>query len=206
MGKSLFPSIDFKHELAPPQLTASLTAALVAGVIAVSNTIIYGTLVFSNELSPYVASGVGIALFSGLVLSLVVGWMGSLTGLVAYPQAAIAPVQTLFAAGIVQVMLTNGASMDQVFVTVIVGMAFSSFFVGLVYLIFGQLKLGKLIRFIPYPVVGGFLAGLGWLLIVGGMKVVSVSLTSWEGLFQFLRLTDFWRWFPAILLGLAFSP
>ena len=35
----------------------------------------------------------------------------------------------------------------------------------------GTFRLGNLARFIPYPVVGGFLAGTGWLLIKGGLRV-----------------------------------
>ena len=33
--------------------------------------------------------------------------------------------------------------------------------------------MGKLIRFVPYPVVGGFLAGTGWLLFKGGIDASS---------------------------------
>ena len=204
MVKSSAVKVDLTREFQPKVLIPTLTAAMVTGVIAVSNTIIYGSLVFSNELSPYVSSGVGIALFSGMVLSLIVALLGSVPNLVAYPQAAIAPIQTLLAVGIVQSMTASGAAMDQVFGTVIVGLAFSSFFVGIVFLIFGRFKLGKLIRFLPYPVIGGFLAGLGWLLVVGGMKVMSISLTSWDGFLQLFDSGNFLRWFPGVALGLAY--
>ena len=201
MRKPDFLSLNLKEEFQLNNIVPTLTAALVAGAIAISNTIIYGTLVFSDELSPYVSSGVGVALFSGLVLSLVVGLIGSVPNLVAYPQAAIAPIQALFVAGIVQTMIANGAGMDQIFVTVIVGMAFSSFFVGIVFLTFGRFKLGKLIRFMPYPVIGGFLAGLGWLLVVGGMKVMSISLTTLAGFSQLFDTTLLLRWLPGFIFG-----
>ena len=94
MVKSSAVKVDLTREFHPKVLIPTLTAAMVTGVIAVSNTIIYGSLVFSNELSPYVSSGVGIALFSGMVLSLIVALLGSVPNLVAYPQAAIAPIQT----------------------------------------------------------------------------------------------------------------
>ena len=35
---------------------------------------------------------------------------------------------------------------------------------GILFLVIGRFRLGGLIRFVPYPVVGGFLAGTGWLL------------------------------------------
>ena len=76
------PSFNIKAELQPRAVITTLTAALVTGVIAVSNTISYGALIFTNELSPYLSNGVGVALFSGLVLSMIVALMGSGLGLV----------------------------------------------------------------------------------------------------------------------------
>ncbi len=44
---------------------------------------------------------------------------------------------------------------------------------GITFLAIGTFKRGNLIRFVPYPVVGGFLAGTGWLLLKGGVYVAS---------------------------------
>ena len=44
---------------------------------------------------------------------------------------------------------------------------------GAVFFALGKFKLGNLVRFVPYPVVGGFLAGTGWLLLKGGIYVAS---------------------------------
>ncbi len=44
---------------------------------------------------------------------------------------------------------------------------------GVVFLWLGSRRRGDLIRFVPYPVVGGFLAGTGWLLFKGGIYVAS---------------------------------
>ena len=49
---------------------------------------------------------------------------------------------------------------------------------GVVFLVLGMCKRGNLIRFVPYPVVGGFLAGAGWLLLKGGLDVASGILPS----------------------------
>ena len=40
------------------------------------------------------------------------------------------------------------------------------------FLLLGRLHLGQWIRFVPYPVVGGFLAGTGWLIIRGSFRVM----------------------------------
>ena len=44
---------------------------------------------------------------------------------------------------------------------------------GITFLVLGTFRLGNLVRFVPYPVVGGFLAGTGWLLLKGGIGVAS---------------------------------
>ena len=44
---------------------------------------------------------------------------------------------------------------------------------GVVFSALGTFRLGNLVRFVPYPVVGGFLAGTGWLLFKGGIYVAS---------------------------------
>ena len=36
-----------------------------------------------------------------------------------------------------------------------------------------MLRLGAWLRFVPYPVIGGFLAASGWLLITGGIEVMT---------------------------------
>jgi SulP family sulfate permease len=36
---------------------------------------------------------------------------------------------------------------------------------GLFLLLLGRLKLGNLVRYIPYPVTGGFFAGIGYIFV-----------------------------------------
>ena len=46
-------------------------------------------------------------------------------------------------------------------------------FAGLFLLLLGRLKLGNLMRYIPYPVTGGIFAGIGYIFIQGGLTVAS---------------------------------
>ena len=48
---------------------------------------------------------------------------------------------------------------------------------GVAFLALGIFKLGGLVRFLPYPVMGGFLAGTGWLLITGALSL-AVDLSA----------------------------
>src|SRR5205085_1375353 len=37
----------------------------------------------------------------------------------------------------------------------------------------GRLNIGRWIRYVPYPVIGGFLASTGWTLVLGGIRVIT---------------------------------
>ena len=72
---------------------------------------------------------------------------------------------------------------------------------GITFLVIGTFKRGNLIRFVPYPVVGGFLAGTGWLLLKGGVYVASgeeVHLGTIGSLVDTETLT---HWLPALAFG-----
>ncbi len=60
-----------------------------------------------------------------------------------------------------------------VFLTVVAATLVVTVLCGVVFLVLGRFRLGNLVRFVPYPVVGGFLAGTGWLLFKGGIYVAS---------------------------------
>ena len=180
---------------------ALLTAGVITGIIAVSNTVTYGALIFSDALSPHLSVGIGLALISGLILSIVITVFSSAPNLIAFPQSAIAPILALLAAQIV-VDMPASATPEDTIITVVAGLGFSAFFTGIVFLTFGRLKLGKAFRFMPYPVFGGFLAGLGWLLVKGGLSVM-VALPLSKSMFQQWFVADnLIRWLPGLIFAI----
>src|SRR4029450_10272978 len=70
-----------------------------------------------------------------------------------------------------------------------------------IFFVLGTFHLGNLVRFIPYPVVGGFLAGTGWLLFKGGIYIASgveLHLRTFDLLVSPVTLK---RWVPALAFG-----
>jgi SulP family sulfate permease len=83
--------------------------------------------------------------------------------------------------------------------TVIALLGLASLATGICFLVLGLFGLGKLVRIIPYPVIGGFLAGTGWLIVEGSMGVmagVPLRLDTLSALFQGDLLA---RWGPSVL-------
>jgi len=174
------------------QFLITLFAGVLAGMIAVSNTISLGATIFSGDLARYIPLGIGMALFSGLVINAAMSLISSHLGTIAFPKAVTTPIVAMMAAQ-VALDMPSSATPDEVFTTVAAMIGVSTLGAGLIFLFFGIFGLGKLIRFMPYPVFGSFLAGGGWLLLEGGFSVMTELP---------LRADALSRWFhpPAILL------
>lgn len=84
--------------------------------------------------------------------------------------------------------------------TIIAAIMVTTLITGLFLLLLGRLKLGNLVRYIPYPVTGGFFAGIGYIFVEGGITVaagVEPSFASFsEG--EFIQLIT-----PAAILALC---
>jgi len=57
--------------------------------------------------------------------------------------------------------------------TIIAAFMITTMITGLFLLLLGRLKLGNLVRYIPYPVSGGFFAGIGYIFVEGGITVAT---------------------------------
>jgi SulP family sulfate permease len=160
------------RELEPSRLISNLTAGLVVSIVVVIVAVSLGTLIFAGELAPYLSTGLGIMLFSGVLITAMISLFSSYRGMVAYPQERVAPILAIIASLIVA-ELSGTVSPDDVFYTVVAAIIVASLVNGIFLSALGFFKLGALIRFIPYPVIGGFLAGTGYLLVHGSVGVMT---------------------------------
>ena len=95
------------------------------------------------------------------------------------------------------------ATSEETFITVATALAISTFGIGLFFLLFGGFRLGTWIRYMPYPVFGGFLAGLGWLLVVGGFTVIVDLPFGLEYAAQWFSAQHIMRWAPGIFFAVV---
>lgn len=180
----------------------ALAAGLVTGIIVVILNVAFAALIFSGEMSPYLDRGLGITLTSAVVLGLIVGVASSLPTVIAIPQDTIAVILAVMVTAIATT-LDEGGREEQVYPTVVAAIVVTSLLVGLFFVALGRFRLGRLIRFVPYPVIGGFLAGTGWLLIKGALQVM-LDVHFKFGLIPKLGAPDLLvRWLPGALLGVA---
>jgi len=180
-------------------LVPSLMAGLVVSVMVVVVSVSLATLIFSGELAPFLGKAVGLVLFTGMITTGVVALFSSYPGMIGYPTERVAPVLALMAASIAGA--NAGGDPEMIFLTVVAALSFAAFFNGAVLLLLGGFKLGSLIRFIPYPVVGGFLAGTGFLLVKGSIGVMTGLPVTWEQAPALLEGITLAKWISGALLG-----
>ncbi|MCY7390264.1 MAG: sodium-independent anion transporter, partial [Leptolyngbyaceae cyanobacterium CAN_BIN12] len=195
------PIAWLQQEFHPSRLIPSLTAALIIGVVEVIYAISFVALIFSGILSPYISTGVGLSLFAAMVLILVIALMSSAPGIAASIQEAPVAIMGIMARAIA-VQIPASAAATETFSTVIAALILTTLFTGICCFLLGKFKLGNLIRFIPYPVTGGFLAGTGWLLFVGAFSFMTDLPVGFDQLPQLFQQPILLQWLPGCCFGI----
>ena len=154
-------------------------------------------LVFTGSLAPYLGQA-AVFLMAGSVISMtIVSSLCSWKGCIWIPQDVPTAILVVATAEIVR-KVTADASIDTVFVTVIVSIGLASVITGTFLYLLGTFKLGRLVRLLPYPVLAGFLGATGCLLVLGGINNSLVNPSA-DQLLDFQILI---RWVPTVLLAL----
>lgn len=197
---NLFQS--WADSLQPKELFLSLIAGLVTGIIGVIRAISYAALIFSGTLGSDLGVGVGLTVFSTGIVSFVAAIFSALPGMIATPLAAPTAITAILASEIVADLKAT-VSPAELLITVLAAIALSSVCTGLFLLILGRLKLGSKIRFIPYPVVGGFMAGTGWLLVSGSVQITADIALTFNNLSTFFHTDPLLHWGAAFAVALV---
>ena len=155
----------------PLQWLTNGFAGLLAGLVTVTYSISYAALIFSPPLSKGLPLGIQSALISALVLAIVVAIGSSFRFSIAGPDSNAAALLALMA-GSILTSFPEGTPIETILPTVWLTIALSAVASGIILAAMGYMKLGRLIRFVPYPVVGGFLAGTGLLIVRGSFSVL----------------------------------
>ncbi|MFZ2088264.1 MAG: SulP family inorganic anion transporter [Desulfobaccales bacterium] len=153
-------------------LLGDLKGGITAAAVSLPQGLAYGLIAFSALGSEFASKsafmGIYAAIFAGFMASLLGGNSIQITG----PKA---PVTIILASAISALMvkpeiLAVPFPHRQVF---ILGLAAIMVFLGgLFQVIFGGLRLGTVIKYIPYPVISGFMNGIAFILITSQIKLV----------------------------------
>lgn len=194
----LSKSIDFQPKLfsalrnySRATLTSDLMAGLIVGIVALPLAIAFG---IASGVSP--EKGLITAIVGGLIVS-------------------------LFGGSSVQIGGPTGAFIVIVYGIIakfgIEGLAIATFLAGIIMLVMGLLKLGTVIKFIPYPIVVGFTSGIALTIFttqindlfgLGISDLPADFVSKWGVYFQNFGQTNLWALGVGVLsiLIIAFTP
>lgn len=148
----------------------SATIGFIAGIDNIAASLAIASLLFAGPLAGGLGVGVGVVLVGGAILALVIALRSTLRNSVGLVQESSVAI---LAAAIIGATATLTGPPEVQIATAIAVLGMSSIATGVLFWVTGRLKLGGLARFMPYPVVAGFLAGSGWLLVDGSMIMMT---------------------------------
>ena len=185
-------------------LTAGFSGLMV-GALTIMASVSMAALVFVGGLSGHLGYGVKIALTTAVISGLVIALMSSCEVAISIPQDRTAPILAIMAAAITAAA-PPGVGSDQVLLSIVTAIVATSLITGIFLLGLGLARAGELMRFLPYSVLGGYFAGAGWLLLLGGLRVMTdLDLASPADLSQLGDAGLLMRWLPGLALALAIT-
>ncbi|MDH4441337.1 MAG: SulP family inorganic anion transporter [Rhizobium sp.] len=153
-------------------MVAPVLFAAIAGIDGLGTSIAFAALIFTGPLAAGFGMGVGVILLSCVVIALLIALYSRYPSSVGQVQeASIAILATAIAAAMASPAL-HGASEATRINTAFAILGTSAVATGAIFWIFGTCRFGRLVRFMPFSVVAGFLAGSGCLLIQGAVMIV----------------------------------
>ncbi|MBX3037495.1 MAG: SLC26A/SulP transporter family protein [Anaerolineales bacterium] len=177
-----------------------VSLGVVMGAMGLTTVLSFAILVYStNELGTFAGAGIGILLFGGMIVQIILALMSSISGVVGGPQDS--PIAIMGLVTVTLLAQMADATVEAKFITILTGMMLTTIISGGFFLTMGIFKLGRLVRFIPYPVVGGFIAGTGFLLVQGGFSVMMGMSPSFENFSLFFTSQGLLRWLPSFIFG-----
>ena len=131
-----------------------------AGIVALPLALAFGIQAFGGIDHP-AASSMGA--LAGLVGATLLGFFAALFGGTHSQISGPTGPMTVITASLIS---ATWATSQGSFSAVIISMALAGIFCGLFQIVFGLIRIGKYVRYIPYPVLSGFMSGIGVIIIL----------------------------------------
>ena len=140
-------------------LKGDIFGGITAGVVALPLALAFGIQAFGGIDDPSASS---MGALAGLIGAAFLGFFASLFGGTHSQISGPTGPMTVITAALISGVWASQHSM----IAVLISMSLAGLFCGLFQILFGILKIGKYVRYIPYPVLSGFMSGIGVIIIL----------------------------------------
>ncbi len=186
---------EIREDLGSAKAIPALSAGATSGLGLLVSHVAFATLVFSGPLAPYASQGIGLVLFGCFAGCLIVALAGGYRGAI----AGLSPALVIVMAHVGSTMDAEGHAR---FVTTVAALVIGAAGTGAFCVLVGRFGLANVVRFIPYPVAGGFVAGIGAAVCLAAMSMMGAGL-HWSGVPVLFEPAVLARWAPGVLFGVA---
>jgi SulP family sulfate permease len=174
----------------PQSLAGDVWGGVAAMLVALPSAIAFGVAIVAPLGGSLGAQGAVAGILGATALGLVAPLVGDRSRLITAPCAPAAAVLSALAVGFAQ------AGMPAEKALLLLGLI--GLFAGVIQIALGLAGIGKLIKYIPFPVVSGYLSGVG-LIIIGSQIPKFLGVAGAEGLLSTLMHPSLWVWQSAVV-------
>lgn len=136
-----------------------LFAGAICRVLSTAYCLSYAALIFSGPLAQWLSYGIAVTFLSAAIGAAVVAWRSSLPFAIAGPDTSTSAVTATLVAAMAARLVAEGST--DLLLPTLMTMALATAITGLLLCVLGFTRAGRAIRFVPYPVIGGFLGATG---------------------------------------------
>jgi len=175
----------------PDNIGGEIWGGLAAMLVALPSAIAFGVTIFAPLGSSFAAKGAVAGILGAIALGMVAPALGGTNRLITSPSAPATAVLSALAITLMQKGIPPQSALLM--------MALVALLCGGLQALFGVVGLGRLIKYMPYPVVSGYLSGVGLIIIVSQVpRLLGVpkNVTFWKA----LGSPGLWRW-DGIIVG-----
>ena len=166
-------------------------------LVALPSSIAFGVLTFTVLGPEFAGAGALAGILGAAALGLVAPLIGRTKGLISTPCAPSAAVLSAAVAALAAGRVGMGLAPQTIIPLVaIIGLAS-----GALQILYGAIGGGRLIKFIPFPVVSGYLSGVGVLIALGQLPKL-FGLPADTPLLSGLTSPGLWQW-QALVVGIV---
>jgi sulfate permease, SulP family len=178
------------------EVAGDFWAGFAAMLVALPSSIAFGVAIYGVLGPAYVAQGALAGVIGAVILGFIAPLLGGAPRLVSSPSAPAAAVMTAVAA---ELVAGNGSRAGLPAEHVVLLLMILALLAGLLQLTYGLIGGGRLIKYIPYPVISGYISGVGILIILdqaANLFGFSKNLGVLDGLLN----PATWQW-PSLIIA-----
>ena len=194
---------EFDKTKSPPPV--SIMYGIINTVIVLPVLMSFGSIIYQDEFfRPYLPVLIKLTVVSGVVHQLCFSAFSTLPFSVGQVQDAGLIFLSKITSNIVKYCKEDGRDDEEILATTLIGLSLFTTMLGISLVLIGRLKIASYVKYLPTPVVGGYLAFIGFFCGQGGISLMSnVHVSGVLEWYKFAHIQEIIWSLPGILGGIG---